>query len=190
MKKTVCILNIVLLSFTLISCGLFRLRSKPKELTYLYDGEDTGLNELILTEGVFTSNDPNRYAQYIVFFNDGLICSPNVLPTKDSITLTYPKKRTDKHMWGTYIVEDSIIKTQTIVDLGLDGGIGVSLKFFKILDAKHIKWIGYISDHGEYFERNIIYSYEPLANRMDSADCWLLKKKWFWTKEAWERRNK
>lgn len=174
------------ISIVFISC----IARKPKDLTYLYDNENTGLDNFIYTNGIYTSSDPRAYKQYIVLFNNGLICSPDVLPTQNNIKLTYPKVMTDKHMWGIYKVEDDIIKTQSVVDLGLDGGIGVSRKFFKILNSKQIKWIGYISDHGVYFERNIIYNYEPLENRMDSADCWLLKKKWFWTKEAWDNRSK
>ncbi len=188
MKRAIKIVSVILFSFFLVSCGLFRHRNKPKEFTYLYDTQNTGLDKLIYTDGVFVSNVP-RTNKYIIFFNDGLACTPDVFPTRDSIGLTYPKRITDKHMWGTYIVEDSIIKNQGIVDLGLDGGIGVSKWFFKILNPKQIKKIGYISDHGVYFKQDIIYNYQPLYNRMDSADCWLLKKKWFWTEEAWNRRN-
>lgn len=185
MKKTIKIFSVVLFSFVLVSCGLFRLRSKPKEFTYLYEAKNTELNKLICTDGIFTSNDPNRYKPYLVFFNDGLICSQEILPTYGNIRNTY-----NRHNWGTYNLEDSIIKTQSIVDLGLDGGVGVSKKFFKILNPKQIQWIGYISDHGVYFEQNVIYNYKPLPNRMDSADCWLLKKKWFWTEDAWNKKSK
>ena len=169
-----------------MSCGLFRLKNKPNDFTYLYQDKNIGVNELIHTDGVYVSNTSNT-KEYIVLFEDGLICSPDVYPTKDNITTTYPKEINDRHIWGTYIVENDTIKSQIIVDLGLDGGVGASRSFFLILNSKQIKKIGYISDHGEYFEENIIYNYEPLTDRMDSADCWLFKKKWFWTEEAWNR---
>ncbi len=184
MRKPVKIISILVLSLFLVSCGLFRLRNKPKEFTYLYDVKNTGLEKLIYTDGVFTSDDPERSQRYFVFFNDGLITSSEyILPTSDSIRIF-----NHQNNWGTYIVEDSIIKTQIIVDLGLDGGVGASRRFFKILNSKQIKCIGYISDHGVYFKQDVTYNYQPLPNRIDSADCWILKKKWFWTEEAWNKR--
>ncbi len=190
MKKIIKITSVILLSFLFVSCGLslLGLRKKPKEFTYLYDAKYTGLDKFIYTDGVFVSNTPNT-SKYLVFFHDGLTCIPDVLPTKDSINYAYPKGMPDGNMWGRYIVVDSIIKVQVIGYLGLDGGAGVSTDFFKILDSKKIQYIGYISWNGVYIKQDVIYNYQPLHNRMDSADCWLLKKKWFWTEDAWNKRS-
>lgn len=174
MKQILFSLSIIIVFTTCIT----KSWSKPKGFTFQYEKKDTGLDQLIDIDGFFAfSFDANRG---LVFFADGLVCNISIL--SNGII--------DYRLWGLYIVENDIIKTQFILDGGING-FDINRDFFRIIDRNEIKREAYLSYQDNYVtERQYSLFYTPLPQSVSIETCWLLKKKWFWTKEAWEKRKK
>lgn len=178
--KKIIFLSLICLATS--SC-LTRTWFKPKDFTYQYDGENTGLDSLINIEGCFTSNNfQENHPRYIVFFRDGLICLPDVAPEKNKFKKTYPKEMTDKHIWGKYIVEGNQIKIQQVLDTGADGGVIINQYTLSIESPIQIKLIAWGNKGTTVPVQNIVYNFQSLENRIDSSSCWLFKKRWFYKK--------
>lgn len=177
MKVYIKIILISMLSMMLFSSCITKSWAQPKWFTNQFENKDTGLSQLLDTDGAFKAKG------YIIFFNNGLVCSSGgELPTKENAILQTPPLNKDNSIWGTYIVKDNIIETQIIVDNGIDG-FKANRHFYKIINRKQIQHVGYMSYHDKYFEREYLLDYVSVPNRMDSTN-WLLKKKWFWKKGA------
>jgi hypothetical protein len=185
MKEYIKITLVSMMSMMLFHSCITKLWAKPKWFTATFDNKDTGLNQLLDTDGAFLCNVPEGKgtSYHIVFFDNGLVAlSGSKLPTKENANLFDPPINKSKGGWGCYSVKDSIISVQIIADNGIDG-LKTNREFYKIIDRKHIRRIGYISYHNKYFEQNYAGDYVPVPNRIDSTN-WLLKKKWFWKKGA------
>ncbi len=159
--------------------------AKPQYFTASFENKDTGLSQILDIDGAFLCNVPEEEGTsfYITFFDNGLVAlSGSKLPTKEYANLSDPPKNKKKEGWGSYSTSDSIVSVQIIADNGIYG-LKTNRYFYKVIDRKHIRRIGYISYHNKYFEQNYIGDYVPVPNRMDSTN-WLLKKKWFWKESA------
>lgn len=163
---TICIFN------SCIIRGVF----KPREFTYLYTPNNTGLDTLLNIDGCFITNDTTRFdLRYITFWKSNLVSLSYILPLENQLTNKWYRRS----IWGTYIINGSSIKVQNILDTGADGGIVVNEYTFDIKNPNKIVLID-INDSIDVSPKNI-YSYLSLENRIDSTN-WLLKKKWFYKK--------
>lgn len=161
--------------FLLFSCGA----KKPKNFTLLYDGKNTGLETLIMTEGCYYDS---HECSVITFYSDGISI---FWYGEDKISLTnwlrkggFDRFNGEGFGYGCYAISQDTIINQTVNHTFTDGSFTSERKYW-IIDKTHI----------QNLRTNDILEFYPLEDRMDSKN-WLLKKKWFWTKEAWERRKK
>lgn len=180
MKVYIKIILISMLSMMLFSSCITKSWAQPKYFTNHFENKDTGLSQLLDTNGAFLLKYPTGFEGYIIFFDNGLMCYGG----NDKEKKNYSNISNNKSVWGTYSInkQDSIIDEQIIVDNGIDG-FKVNRHFYKIINRKQIQHIGYISYHNEYIKQDYFGDYVPAPNRIDSTN-WLLKKKWFWKKGA------
>ncbi|SHE77284.1 hypothetical protein [Dysgonomonas macrotermitis] len=162
--------------FILLSCGA----KKPKNFTLLYDGKDTGLETLIMTEGCYY--DPSDGAM-ITFYKDGISIYQRSSKSLIDFLKWMEKGGIDRFKgkswgYGRYIISGAVIINQRVEHTFTDGSF-MSERKYRIIDETHI----------QNLDNNAILEFYPLEDRVDSTN-WLLKKKWFWTKEAWDNRNK
>lgn len=98
-----------------------------------------------------------------------------ILKKNQGLDIAYYKNRFG--IFGRYILRNDTILGQRINTSKTEGAVYTDM--YIILNRNQIKDLG----------DGLVYTFIPLENRLDSTN-WLLKKKWFWTKEAWERRKK
>ena len=172
------------------SCG-----SRPKNFTYYYTNENTGLDRLIDINGYYVSRrgcDSKLYSMYM-FYSNGLFMiatTGRLLPELIGCFEIGGKSKICRYpLWGTYIVEGNIIKTQTIRQ---EGNGFVVFRDYRILSADSIintsdyiqpQYInlGYMDNYPSFTinpceEKAEFY---PIKTKRDSTECSLLKKKWF-----------
>lgn len=174
---------------------LYGCQSRPKNFTYHYNSENTGLEKRINIDGYYISEfscDSSFYSMFI-FYPDGLFTiattssiSPELIKCfedgGDSKICKYP-------LWGIYTLEGDLIKTQII---RTEGNGFVIFRDYKILpDGKIVN----ISDYVEPQYINLGYmenypsfkdnpgkkpaEFYPLKTKRDKKECPFLYKKWF-----------
>ena len=187
------ILLFILLIFVFGSCG-----SRPKNFTFYYKNEDTGLEKLINMNGYYVSQhacDSTFYSMYM-FYSNGLfmIATTNQLsPELINCFENGGKSKICRYpLWGTYIVEGNLIRTQTIRQ---EGNGFVIFRDYRILsdgsiintsdyvDPQFIN-LGYMANYPSFTSNPCEKKAEfyPLKTKRDSTECALLKKRWFWAR--------
>ena len=187
MKIAIALLIIVLL---LPGCV-----SRPKNFTYSYDKENTGLDKLIDINGYYISQrecDSTFYSIYM-FYSDGLFTIATASKISPELIQCFENGGTSKiyqyPLWGIYKVEDDLIKTQVI---RLEGNGCVIFRDYRILPDKQIINIseyvqpeytnlGYMANYPSFTSNACEKPAEfySLTSKRDSIECPLLKKKWF-----------
>lgn len=175
MKKYLIILGLCIVLF---SCGLF----KPSGFKYKYTGKYTGLDTLIFIDGYYKSVErqsiyDDKYHSALMFYRDGIVCfssTTNLLKSfRDGI---YPPG------WGTYRIYGDTIRSQIIPIESTQNGAPISKSMYIILSDTTIAEI-------DREGKKVLHTFYPLEERIDSTN-WLLKKKWFWEKEAYKKHKK
>lgn len=169
---------IIILSFGCLfnGCTIFRGIYAPKSFTYKYDGEYTGIDTLIFTNGYYKIQEPKYdyagkpFYSNLLFYENGLVC----YAIADNASVIFKEGLYPVSAWGSYQIIADTIKCQFITDDGVMSGINISKRNY-IIDSK--SQISEINIH----EINLRYSFQPLDSRI-GYDNWLLKKKWFWEK--------
>lgn len=187
MKKTLLTFSVVIF---LLSCAV-----QPKDFTYNYRAENTGLDTMINMKGYYVlphGSDTSFYSMFM-FYPDGLFTiatTSKLIPELNDCfenggnnsICSYP-------LWGTYRIDQDTIRTQTI---RLEGNGFVIFRDFLInsdstlsylndyVNSEHIN-LGYMANYPSFKGNrcNIRSSFYPLSNKRDSQDCPLLNKKWF-----------
>lgn len=188
MKK---ILTIILGVVVLWSCG-----SRPKNFTYFYKNENTGLNRLIDINGYYVSRhgcDSTLYSMYM-FYENGLFTIATTSLLQPGLISCFETGGNSKicnyPLWGTYRIEGDLIKTQTIRP---EGNWFVIFRDYRILPDGNIVNIsdyvqpqyinlGYMANYPS-FTSNLCEEkaeFFPMKTKRDSTESFLLKKKWFY----------
>lgn len=183
----------VLLSFILLFSSCVAL--KPKDFTYLYTSEYTGLDTLIDINGCYIVQrgcDSSFYSVFM-FYDDGLFTIATTSNPSDlldcfenggkSNLCQYPS-------WGTYRIEDNIIKTQTVLIEGM--GVCTIFRNYLIDENKNLTNVndyvntdntnlGYMKNYPSFTD-NIcaqVATFYPLSKKRDVEDCPFILQKWF-----------
>lgn len=181
--------------FIFLTAVLFCSCGGPKNFTYRYRNENTGLEKLIDINGYYVSQhacDLSFYSVYM-FYPGGLFTiatTSELLPDLvdcfggggKSAVCSYP-------LWGTYKVEGELIRTQTI---RMEGNGCVIFRDYRILPDKKLINIsdyvqpeytnlGYMENYPSFKENSCgkTARFYPLETKRNIADCPLLNKKWF-----------
>ncbi|NDW19301.1 hypothetical protein D0T53_10295 [Dysgonomonas sp. 216] len=180
------IILLILSVSTLQTCTVLSVFFRPSGFIYKYDGKYTSLDTLIDIDGYYKSNEPilQLYPSHktqiplyscIMFYRDGLVCcSSTGTPYESFKDGLYPVG------WGTYIIMGDTIKCQFIPKESVENGAPITNRNFLIVSISELKEICPVHLNDDN------YSFHPLENRIDSTN-WLLKKKWFWEKDAYEK---
>lgn len=186
MKKN---LIIILISVVLCGCGA------PKNFSYRYGGENTGLDKRININGYYVSQhscDSAFYSMYM-FYPDGLFTIATTSRISAELIDCFEnggKNGICKYpLWGTYIIEGNLIKTQVIRP---EGNGCVIFRDYRIFHDKSIVNVsdyvqpeytnlGYMENYPSFTTNpcEIPAKFYPTANKRSTEDCPLLKKGWF-----------
>ena len=183
---------IIFITVFLYSCTIV----KPKDFTYLYTKEYTGIDSLIRTDGyyIFQRECDTAFHSAVMLYPDGLfaIATGTDLSiiaecfagyTGNSAICKYPS-------WGIYKIAGDTIKTQTVRDEGI--AMATIFRDYLILPDKSLinisdyiypenTKIGYMANYPSFHEnlckeKAVFY---PLQSKMDFSRCPYINKKWF-----------
>lgn len=182
-------ISIVIVAIVVLwSCG-----SRPKNFTYYYKNENTGLDQLIDINGYYVSHhgcDTAFYSIYM-FYSTGLFMIATASQLSDELINCFEiggkSKMCRYPLWGTYIIEGDLIKTQTIRQ---EGNGFVIFRDYRILsDGSIVNVSDYVQP--QYINLGYMINYPsftnnpceekaeffPMRTKRDSTECFLLKKK-------------
>lgn len=167
----------------------------PKNFSYYYNGENTGLDQMIDIDGYYVSEHgcDSLFCSMYMFYPDGLFIIATTSKIHPELIDCYRGEGLDKNckypLWGTYTIEGDLIKTQTI---RTEGNGCVYFRDYQMLPDKSIV---NVSDYVEAEYTNLAYmtnypsfmenlcekraQFYPLDKKRDSKECPFLKKKWF-----------
>lgn len=190
MKNYTIVLISILLSLA-YSCS-----SGPKDFTYKYKGEYTGLDKLINIDGYYVVQREcdSAFFSMFMFYPDGLFTiatTSEILPELADCFENGGKDKICKYpSWGTYFVENDTIKTQVIRQEGI--GLCTIFRDYKILpdgnlmnisDYVHPEntKIGYMKNYPSFFENRCMEKaqFVPLNKKRNVQACPYIKSKWF-----------
>jgi len=204
------IIVIVLLFFSVVSCSVNYFISKPvpqeiiENFSYCYNDNYTGLDNLIKTNGYYTTNytiksDNNEandtiireYFNDIVFFNNGLFAYNAAIPEK----YNFQRKSISSAYWGLYKFDKDTIKAKYINRPSYIAPWEAWEIWYIVINEYTIREI-YIkpihpmteSDWMVFYDYTLpkmnfnTYSFVPLTPNRDDI-CWLKREKWFWCNE-------
>lgn len=168
---------------------------KPKDFTYLYTAEYTGLDTLINIEGCYVTQrecDSTLFTVFM-FYPNGLFTiatTSNVPDIKDCFEKGGKSNLCQYPSWGTYRIEDNIIKTQSLRQEGV-----VICTIFRDYEIKENKTLINTADYIISESTNLSYMknypsfkdnkcsqialFYPLKTKRDIEDCPFINKKWF-----------
>lgn len=181
---------VILLVFGLIGC-----QSVPKNYTYFYEKQNTGLDQLIDIDGYYVSQFgcDSTFFSVFMFYPDGLFTIATTSDLSSELIDCFVnggKSKICKYpLWGVYQLEGNTIRTQVIVT---EGNGCTIFRDYKILGKRQIV---NISDYVEpektnlgYFANYPSFSVNECAEpamfysstqKRDSIECPFLNKKWF-----------
>lgn len=187
MKK---IYFVLIASLLLVGCV-----SRPKNFTYGYKNENTGLDKLIDLNGYYVSQrecDTAFFTMYM-FYPNGLFTiatTSRILPELADCFAQGGKSAICRYpLWGTYRVEGDLIKAQAI---RLEGNGCVVFYTYRIqpdgsivnvsdyVEPQHTN-LGDMANYPSFIQNKCETParFYPLTDKRDSMQCPLLKKKWF-----------
>lgn len=188
LKKT---LYILLSSSILCSC----ITVKPKDFSYLYDKQDTGLSSRIDINGYYTTQRgcDTSFGSAFMFYPDGLF----TIATGSDLTELVESFGCDKQSticsypaWGIYKIVGDTIKTQTIIDESLP--VSTIFRDYLILPNGNIEnisdyvypqntQIGYMKNYPSFKQNECPQTavFHKLNKKRNPAYCPYLKKRWF-----------
>lgn len=168
---------------------------KPKDFTYRYDGQSTGISKLIDIDGYYITQRECDSTFFLVFmfYPDGLFMiattsQPDEIigcfnSDKQSTICRYP-------LWGTYKIAGDTIKTQTVMDESAP--MTTIFRDYLILPDKSLlnisdyvnpqnTKIGYMKNYPSFIQNPCMIkaSFIRTENKRNRSSCHYLKKKWF-----------
>lgn len=183
---------IFFLSLFFYSC----ITIKPNDFTYLYNGQESGIETLIDINGYYITQREcdSTFFSVFMFYPDGLFTIATGSDLSEVIrcfnSQTNNKNICKYPSWGTYKIAGDTIKTQTIRNEGI--AMSTIFRDYLILPDKDIvnisdyvnplnTKIGYMKNYPSFKENYCTKTaiFYPLENKKDSSDCPFLKKKWF-----------
>lgn len=183
--------TILVLVFILSGC----VTIKPKDFTYPYIAEYTGLDTLINIDGYYVAQREcdSTFFSVFMFYPDGLFTiatASDISDLKDCFENGGKSNLCQYPSWGTYRIEGNTIKTQTIRQEGM--GISTIFRDYEINNAQILINIsdyvvpqntnlGYMKDYPSFSENHCpkAASFYPLAKKRSEKDCPFINKKWF-----------
>jgi hypothetical protein len=177
------------LGYIIIVLGAILSCTSPRGFTQKYNAQYTGLDTLINLKGYYSTEYPygETSPQSFVFFKSGLV----IRGAHDFKDPYMPiGNRHSSFAWGTYTIDRDIVMIQTISDGGFMEGQYIASYKFKIKSKNTIVLLPKYTKNDDNIENNkdYIYNFHNLDQDVDSTN-WLLKKKWFWTKDAWKKQK-
>lgn len=173
--------------------------TKPKDFTYLYDREYTGLDTLINIDGyyLFQRECDSTFYSVVMFYPDGLF---TIATGSDlsSVVNCYANENQnsafcDYPLWGVYRVEGGLIKTQAIRQEGME--MYTIFRDYEIKANKKLvnkseyvypqnSKIGYLNNYPSFFENSCAEDgvFHPLKEKKSAQNCPYINKKWFNTR--------
>lgn len=193
MKYLICLLLFI---FCFSSCAIVFTWFRPKGFTFRYNGEYTRLDSLINIDGYYYSDSTHHT---VLFYRDGSVAQMYGYSEKEY----FDKKNKEKYKyvthWGIYRLVSDTIKAQFVLSLGGQETMKTDHYNFIIKSKDEMEYNieGYfMNDSITPWDRifiddtvKISLKYHSYPNRMDSAH-WVKKRKWFWDKEAYKKREK
>lgn len=185
-----------LFSILLISalfCSCFSV--KPKDFTYLYNGQNTGLAAQIDINGcyIFQRECDSSFFSVVMFYPDGLFTIATATNIEDIIVCFGSNERStvcSYPSWGTYRLVGDTIKTQTIIDESMP--VTTIFRDYLILSNKSIinlsdyvnsenTPIGYMKNYPSFKNNKCTQpaTFHLLKNKRSYYFCPYLNKKWF-----------
>ncbi len=178
--------------FVLCSC----ITLKPKDFTYYYNKEYSGLDTLIDINGyyLFQRECDSTFHSVLMFYPDGLFTIATGTDLTEvvrcfqdedmkSVVCDYP-------LWGVYKIEGNTIKTQAVRQEGIE--MFTIFRDYKILpDEKLVNLneyvysentkIGYLKNYPSFMENKcpVFATFYPLETKRSSSKCPYINKKWF-----------
>jgi|GEM_PF-1339341 len=167
----------------------------PKDFTYYYKNEYTGLDTLINTHGYYVTQracDSTFFAVFM-FYNNGLYTVATATDW-ESLAECFEKGGNSNHcqypLWGTYRIEGNRIKTQCVREEGI--GTCVIFRDYEISPEKSLlnlneyihpenTNIGNMTNYPSFKENPCLQParFYPLQSKRDSLECPLLKRNYF-----------
>lgn len=168
---------------------------KPKDFTYPYNAQYTGLDTLINIEGYYVTQREcdSMFYSVFMFYPDGLFTiatTTGAFDLKDCFENGGKSSLCQYPSWGTYQVESHVIRTQTIRQEGMgictifrDYEIGADKTLINMSDYVYPENtnLGYMSQYPSFLKNQCpkIAVFYPLTKKRSIEDCPFLKKKWF-----------
>lgn len=154
--------------------------------------------QIIQTDGYYLSKFPNEKGGYnysaLMFYANGLVAYPirDIFHSENDVIKHFVDVKSSKANefnadwggWGLYKVSNDTISMQTTLWYDKITRMGISSPSFLIRNKSEIVLV-----NGWDKKLGSIFRFVAYKARVDSSN-WLLKRKWFWTKEAWDNRNK
>lgn len=168
---------------------------KPKDFTYPYTKEYTGLDTLININGYYVTQREcdSTFFSAFMFYPDGLFTiatASNISDLTDCFENGGKSNFCQYPSWGTYRVTGDTIKTQTIRQEGM--GICTIFRDYEIKGAEilinisdyvypHNTNLGYMKDYPSFQKNKCAKAtaFYPLAKKRNREDCPFITKKWF-----------
>lgn len=167
----------------------------PKNFSYLYTAEDTGLDKRIDLNGYYQSEhgcDSSFYSLYM-FYPDGLFTIATASHVSQELTDCFVRGGDTPickyPIWGVYELHGDTIKTQA---LRRDGSGFVIFRDYLILPDKKIVNIsdyvepeysnlGYLKNYPSFYENRCAKParFYPLSSKRNVSDCPFMNKGWF-----------
>lgn len=172
----------------LLSCA-----SHPKGFSYVFDGQQTGLDELINIDGYYVTEEKcdSPFFSISMFYPNGMLTLATVSDIDTDLISCFESGGKswycDYPSWGTYRIVNDTIKTQVYQDLGIWGGRFIVFRDFVVKSPTEIilvkmhcvdKNVGACNRAPEY-ECPKASTFFPLETKRDWRESPLLKKKWF-----------
>lgn len=173
---------------------LFCCCSSPKNFTYHYNKNYTGLDTLIRTTGYYICQrecDSSFFSMFM-FYTDGLFTIATTNEIHPELVECFEKGGTFLSaypQWGTYKIVNDTIKTQSI---RTEEPYCVFFRDYKILpdgrlinisdyvEPKHTQ-LGFMKNYPSFYDNScaVPAMFYPTASKRDSLECPFIYKSWF-----------
>lgn len=200
---------ITFISFAFLSCGPYAVPHRIKREFYCYNGgKSTGIDSLINITGYYSKlnyremtigGDTYHIKTNYFFFNDGIFIvdgnSVKDSPSQYLSTVAGYSRYTygGSFNCGIYKISHDTVKAQ-ILEPGSANTYHADEHWFTIINQTAIKEI-YTKAVGiypriseEYYDGDTLF-FVKASDTLPVSNAWLKKKKWFWCKDAWEKRK-
>ena len=172
--------------FCFNSCHIMVTWFKPKNFTFLYEEQNTGIDTLINVDGYYYS-DSIPFNNFYLLYRDGSIRN-----TSEKGITKSNHKYSASPVWGVYKIMGDTITSQLIMNFGGSRDMGVKTDKFIIKSKNELEYYSTSccnSNPNDVIIKQSLYFYS-YPNRSDSAH-WVKNHRWFWKdKETYKEYKK